>query len=107
MSGWSNSDAWLSFSQGADPFTLSRASARPQKEDAEFVAFGHWLRENLVYFFMAAFIVSNSLSYNLISLSFSTMQTPAVLCFLHLLVTSGIHLISIHFDVFQVRGPKP
>jgi hypothetical protein len=95
-----------SSSQGADPFTLSReTSSRPQKEDAEFVAFGSWLRENLVYFFMAGSVISQALSFNLISLSFNTMQTPAVLCFLHLLVTCASLALGLHFDVWKPVEP--
>ena len=104
--------------QGADPFASVEQrgpKTRQQKEDPEFVAFGSWLRENLVYVFMAGFIVSSAFSYNLISASFSTMQTPAVLAFLHSLAAAASITLGSHFDVFQplqmtvngLRGAAP
>jgi hypothetical protein len=93
--------------KGQDPFqvdpgrTKKERKHRQPKVDPEFVAFGLLLRDSLVYVYMALYVVCQASSYMLISVSFRSMQTPAVLTFLHMLSASGGLYLASQYDVFD------
>lgn len=65
-------------SKGADPFQQQKPRRqRQERVDPEFMAFGKLLRDNLVYVYVAGFIVCQASSYVLISVR--TMPSPAAL----------------------------
>eukprot|EP00798_Chlamydomonas_sp_ICE-L_P015007 gene15007-21075_t len=97
--------------KGQDPFAVAPApqagkakrAARPMKEDADVAAFGKVMEEAKVYVFSAIFLVCSAASPVLIMLSFKTMQTPAVLTFLHMLGAALTLGVSNHFGVFKLE----
>ncbi|GAX86042.1 hypothetical protein CEUSTIGMA_g13457.t1 [Chlamydomonas eustigma] len=93
--------------KGQDPFQIDSGGLKKERKrrqpkvDPEFVAFGLLLRDSLVYFYMALYVVCQASSYVLISVSFRSMQTPAVLTFLHMLSAAGGLYLASQYDVFD------
>mmetsp|Transcript_11940 Transcript_11940/g.25675 ORF Transcript_11940/g.25675 Transcript_11940/m.25675 type:complete len:446 (-) Transcript_11940:511-1848(-) len=101
------SQAMAQATKGQDPFqptptiTKKARKQRPLREDPEFVAFGKLLKDALVYVYIGVFLVTQSLFYVLVKVSFHSMQTPAVLTFLHMLAASLGLWLACHYDVFE------
>ncbi|KAG1659223.1 hypothetical protein FOA52_008992 [Chlamydomonas sp. UWO 241] len=99
--------ALASATKGEDPLRFEdrirkeRKAKKARADDPEFVAFGDFLKNWLVYVYIALYIACQASSYVLVKMSFHYMQTPAVLAFLHMLAGAGAVALGCRVGVFE------
>mmetsp|Transcript_2363 Transcript_2363/g.5923 ORF Transcript_2363/g.5923 Transcript_2363/m.5923 type:complete len:437 (-) Transcript_2363:115-1425(-) len=88
--------------KGADPFAVAPTPQVSKPEDPDLVAFGHAFESVKVYVYIVLYVLCMAASPVLIKGCFLSMQTPAILMFLHSLAVAGALWLASMYDVVDL-----